>query len=246
MKIDPQILEFLRGSSFRNDFTFEFEKSGYPGISRASFITQVIEGKDVIHIGCSDHIQIIDEKLKSNTWLHKLITEKAKNCIGIDIDKESIDYIKNKLGYQNVYQGDIITDKLSIINDRKWDYVVFGEIIEHLDNPGSFLRTFKERFGTSVLKFIITVPNVYTKNQFGNMLKFKEIINSDHRFWFTPYTILKILVSAGFKPEEISFANLQKLNTYELALRKVRRLLGFQIKFPFYYFNSIIVSGEMN
>ncbi len=246
MKIDPRILEFLNGSSFRNNYSFEFEKSGYPGISRASLITKLIEGKDVIHIGCSDHIQIIDEKLKSNTWLHKIITENARTCIGIDIDKESIDYIKNKLGYRNVYSGDINSDPLTIINERKWDYAVFGEIIEHLDNPGSFLKTFKQRFGAAVSEFIITVPNVYTKNQFRNMLKFKEIINSDHRFWFTPYTILKVLTSAGFRPEEISFANLQKLNTYELIIRKVRALLGFHTVFPFYYFNSIIVTGKIN
>ena len=42
------------------------------------------------------------------------------------------------------------------------------------------------------------------------MMNYLEIINSDHRFWFTPYTITKVLVSAGYNPEKITYSNLQK------------------------------------
>ena len=77
-------------------------------------------------------------------------------------------------------------------------------------------------------------------------MNFLEIINSDHRFWFTPYTIAKVLVSAGYNPEKISYANLQSLNIRELIIRKLKRILGIKVGYPFYYFNTIIITGNIN
>ena len=75
-------------------------------------------------------------------------------------------------------------------------------------------------------------------------MHYKEIINSDHRFWFTPYTISKVLASAGYKPEKITYSNLQKLSVPELIIRKLKLLTGIKVKYPFYYFKTIIISGN--
>jgi len=246
MKFDKQILKYLNGESFQTSLTVDIEKTQYEIIPRETAITEIIKNSNVIHIGCSDHIQVINEKIETNTWLHKLITDNSKNCIGIDIDRESIDYIKNKLGYTNVIHGDILTDEFDGLKQTKWDYVVFGEIMEHIDNPVNFLKVFKTRFGANVDRFIITVPSIYNKRQFGNMLKFKEVINSDHRFWFTPYTISKIVAEAGYRPENLTFSNLQKLTIPELIIRKLKRIAGIKVKYPFYYFNTIIITGKIS
>lgn len=243
MKLEPAILKYLNGQAFQTNLSVDIGKSKYEIISREKAITELIKGKNVIHIGCSDHIQVINEKIKNNIWLHKLITDNADKCVGIDIDKESIEYIKRELGYTNVYHGDILTDDLNYIIEGTWDYAVFGELIEHLDNPVNFLQVFREKFGKKVSGFIITVPSIYNKRQFKNMMHYKEIINSDHRFWFTPYTISKVLTSAGYKPEKITFVNLQSLTFVELVIRKLKQILRIEVKYPFYYFNTIIVSG---
>jgi hypothetical protein len=246
MNIEPDILKYLKGDAFQTSLTVDIRKTHHNVISRETAITEIIKNKDVIHIGCSDHIQVINGKIRNNIWLHKLISENAKNCIGIDIDKESIEFIKNKLGYKNVYHGDILTDIFDNISERRWDYVVFGEIIEHLDDPVNFLKVFKIKYGKNVSKFIITVPSIYNKRQFENMMNFREVINSDHRFWFTPYTISKVLVSAGYNPEKISYSNLQSLNIRDLIKRKIQKIAGIEAKYPFYYFNTIIISGNIN
>lgn len=246
MKIDTEILKYLKGESFSHSLTVNIERRKYEVVSRETAITEIIRNQNVIHLGCSDHIPVIRDKIRNNTWLHKLITENATSCIGIDIDKESIEFLKNELNYTNVLHGDILSDSFIEISRKEWDYVVFGEIIEHLDNPVNFLKNFKDRYGDNVVKFIITVPNIYNYIQFRNMLKYKEIINSDHRFWFTPYTITKILVSAGYNPEKITYSNLQSLNIRELILRKIKRIAGMEVKYPFYYFNTIIISGNIN
>jgi hypothetical protein len=246
MKIDTEVLKYLKGDVLDTSLTIELRKKKYEIVSREAAITNIIRNKNVIHLGCSDHVQIINEKIKNNIWLHKLITDNARSCIGIDIDKESIDYIREKLGFTNVYHGDILNDTFSTLTDRQWDYAVFGELIEHIGDPVSFLKSFKERYGNHVQRFIITVPNIYNKLQFRNMLQYKEVINSDHRFWFTPYTITKVLVSAGYSPENISYSNLYRLNTSELVARKIKRILGVKTGYPFYYFRTIIAEGRLS
>src|SRR5664279_230954 len=246
MKIDPQVLKYLKGEAFQSSLNVEISKEKHAMISRESAITGIIRNTDVIHIGCSDHLQIIKDKIKNNIWLHKLISENSKSCIGIDIDNESIEFIKKELGYNNVFYGNILTDEFKNISESKWDYVVFGEIVEHLDDPVHFLKVFKAKYGDHVSRFIITVPTVYNKRQFTNMLNYREVINSDHRFWFTPYTISKVLVSAGYNPDKIIYSNLQSLNIRDLIKRKIRKILGMRIEYPYFYFSTMIITGNIN
>jgi hypothetical protein len=246
MKIEPGILKYLKGETFQNNLNVVIGKEKHEIISREATIINLIRDKDVIHIGCSDHIQIINSKIRNNIWLHKLITENARKCFGIDIDRESIDYIKKELGYQNVFYGNILTDEFKDLKENKWDYAVFGEIIEHLDDPVSFLKVFKAKYGENVSRFIITVPSIYNKRQYINMKNYREVINSDHRFWFTPYTISKVLVSAGYNPEKIDYSNLQSLSIADLIKRRIKRIAGIKPAYPFYYFNTIIISGTIN
>jgi hypothetical protein len=246
MKIDPQVLKYLRGEAFQTSLNIDIGKEKHQIITRESAIAEIIKGKAVVHVGCSDHIQVITEKIRNNTWLHKLINDNANRCFGIDIDKESIEFIKNELGYENVFCANILTDDINQINESKWDYAVFGEIIEHLDDPVNFLKVFKTKYGNSISRFIITVPSIYNKRQFTNMMNYREVINSDHRFWFTPYTIAKVLVSAGYDPERINYANLQSLSIKELIIRKIKKIIGIKVEYPFYYFSTIIITGTIN
>jgi 2-polyprenyl-3-methyl-5-hydroxy-6-metoxy-1,4-benzoquinol methylase len=244
MKIGPEVFSYLKGEEFKNNLTFNIDRRDQEDISREAAIIRLIEGKKVIHVGCSDHIQIIREKIKNNIWLHKLITEKASKCIGIDIDEESIRFLKNELNYENVFHGNIISDDLPMITAEKWDYAVLGEMVEHLDNPVDFLGTLRKKYGPYISRFIITVPNIYNRSQLSNMISYREIINSDHRFWFTPYTISKVLVSAGYKPEEIIFCNRQKLNTFQLAIRKIKKMSGTKESYPYYFFRTMIIQAS--
>jgi hypothetical protein len=246
MKIDPQLLKFLKGDEFQTSLNVVIGYEKHKIASRESVITELVKAKSVIHIGCSDHIQVINEKIQRNTWLHKLITDNSTRCIGIDIDRESIDFLKNELGYQNVMYGNILADNFDELVKMEWDYAVFGEIVEHLDDPVHFLKTFKKKFGTSVSRFIITVPNIYNLRQFTNMLGYREVINSDHRFWFTPYTISKVLVSAGYSPDKVMYANLQSLGIKDLVIRKLKKITGLKVAYPFYYFNTLVITGTIN
>lgn len=245
MQFNKEIYAHLNGDQFSSTLGVDLRREKYPATSREEKILEITRGTSVIHVGCTDHLEIIDKKIKGGNWLHKLLTEQCSNCFGIDLNKESIDYLINDLGYKNVQSGNILTDTFPTIETQKWDFALFGEIVEHLDNPVEFLNTFKEKYQKSVKRFIITVPNILNRAHFKEMLHYRELINSDHRFWFTPYTISKVIAESGMTPEHIYYANRIELSQKELIGRKLKQAIKAPVHYPFYYFNSLIVTGTL-
>lgn len=74
--------------------------------------------------------------------------------------------------------------------------------MEHVDNPVYFLKKIKDKF--SFDKIIITIPNALRMDNFTQTIINTENINSDHRYWFTPYTLSKILSQSGLNAQEIT------------------------------------------
>jgi hypothetical protein len=56
-----------------------------------------------------------------------------------------------------------------------------------------------------VSRLIVTVPNATILHQMLNVRKGIELINTDHRYWFTPFTLGKVGTRAGFKIEEFGY-----------------------------------------
>jgi hypothetical protein len=68
----------------------------------------------------------------------------------------------------------------------------------------------------------LTAPNPWNRTSKKFLKKNIEIINTDHKYWFTPYTLSKILYEAGYKVEEIMFSynNLPKYNFIKREMLK--------------------------
>lgn len=246
MKIEDELIKYLRGEKFSNGYRIELKKK-YKPKSRIKLLTEICSDKNVVHVGCLDHLPLIDEKIVKNQWLHKLLTEESNKCLGIDINKDGIDFVKQKFSYNNIIYGDVTeTETLKEISNEYWDYMVLGEVLEHIDNPVDFLSKIKENYHGNIKQIIITVPNVLTLNSLRLGKKGFETINTDHRYWFTPYTILKVAYQAGLEPQKILFANRIKLNFQELVVKKLHKIfLNEQPNYPFIYFNSIILTADL-
>lgn len=204
MKYNNEELEYLRGIKFSNGAKFELtNKSDF--LNRDDYLLHLSKNKNIMHLGFVDHIPLINEKIKKGNWLHKKLMDTAKICFGVDINKEGIDYIQEKYNYPNLYAIDIISDSLPAeIKNEKIDYLLIPDVIEHIGNPVAFLQAIREKL-TNVDKVILTTPNALRLNNFQFSLKNIECINTDHRFWFTPYTLSKIAIDAGYEIEKIGF-----------------------------------------
>lgn len=78
--------------------------------------------------------------------------------------------------------------------------------MEHVDNPVQFLEEVNKNYQGIADKIIITVPNAFSVFNFITALSGREANNTDHRYFFTPYTLCKVVYMAGMMPEEIMFA----------------------------------------
>ena len=115
--------------------------------NRFELIKEICRGRDVLDIGC-----VGDER--PPRWLHDHICKVAKNVIGIDNGTEGVKKLK-KRGY-NVMRAN--AEDLDL--KRRFDVIVAGELIEHLDNPGLFFGCVRKHLrekGT----LVITTPNAH-------------------------------------------------------------------------------------
>ena len=204
MKNFEQLDDYLSGKKFNNGLLIKW-KFDNRLISRIDYLSEICKEKNVIHLGCLDHnMDTITKKIADNTWLHKRLTDVSARCLGIDIDPVLIDKIKD-IGIHNVICSDLSTDHLRTeITSRQWDYLICGELIEHINNPVSFLNAMKEKYASYIKNIIVTVPNSLNFGHIKNAFKTTESINTDHRYSFTPYNISKMLVISGYRPDKIN------------------------------------------
>lgn len=116
----------------------------------AAIKTRMDSPTSILDIGCVRH----SETKRDKGSLHDMLIESfpQSDVIGIDILPEEVEKMRQQ-GY-NVEVAD--AELMSL--DREFDTIVAGEVIEHLANPGEFLRRVSEHL-TSDGKFIMTTPN---------------------------------------------------------------------------------------
>lgn len=216
---------YLQGQKFSSGLAIPIARRVSFIEDRLSLLEDEASGKKVIHLGCVDHLELIQEKMKYDRWLHPRLVKRAKRCIGIDINREGVDFLKNNLGFTDIYYGDISHEDIPVIQEEYWDLLILGEILEHINDPVSFLSSIHLRYRDHIAKILITVPNAFSLRNIQNLFRKQELINSDHRYWFTPYTLAKILVTAGFEIDKFRFCE-GSYPTPKNPLKKIRRFFS--------------------
>lgn len=165
-------------------------------------------GKKVLHIGCCDHEGLIINKKNTNTYLHDILKRSAKKLDGVDTNESGINFMK-QLGYEDIYLPSQVVNK-------EYDLVVIADVIEHVPNVEKFLLEMKNYKFTQM---VITTPNAFRLKNRTSLTS--ECINTDHRYWFSPFTLAKLLVQSGFKIELIKFTDIEsKINIFRNMILK--------------------------
>lgn len=161
---------------------------------RFNLISQIVKNKRVLDVGCVDHEA---NKEQSKEWLHRIIVDEGKEVTGLDLEEEQVRKLRSR-GY-NIICGDA-----EVINlGKQFEVIVAGELIEHLDNPGRFLRNMRKHLepnGTIVL----TTPNPFYPKRFLEIITNKSVVvHPQHVSWFCPSTLYSILNRTGYSDIEI-------------------------------------------
>ena len=173
-------------------------------VKRAEFFFEAIGSESCLHVGCAD-AGAFDAQNNLHLHLEKIMP----HLCGQDASLEGIETLK---------QHSIKPEKIStayLTGDFQW--TLLPEVLEHVDAPIDFLRLIKSK------KLLITVPCAYQCSTHPNVFdylgdEFSETVNSDHRCWYSPYTLYKTLLESGWTVRQMFFIN--RISVGAICVRK--------------------------
>ena len=158
------------------------------------FLIEYIEEKkdkefNVLEVGCDLGATLVE------------IKNHFPNCktFGIDINPAAIDVAKcmNDVRYGNI-------DELEMPFTEKFDYILFGDVLEHLRHPEEVVRMCH-----GLLKengyIIASIPNIMHLSVLEELIdgrfiyKDTGLLDKTHIHFFTYYEIIRLFVQAGYE-----------------------------------------------
>lgn len=180
---------------------------------RDDYILDLCKNKNVLHFGFIDH-PIMLNKIENNGLLHLKIKKVSKYLCGIDVVEEDIKLYSTLAKDKDVFAYNLFTTDINETNKyfllNNYDLILLPDVLEHVTNPGMMLTKLYELCKLNQSSLLVTVPNVYSSSNFMLALDGIEAIHPDHYYYYSPYTLKKILQDTGFKNIEIMFYNYSK------------------------------------
>lgn len=138
----------------------------------------------------------------------------ASTMIGFEYNAEMAEEAKKN--YDQVFVGDLDElDILALLNGKKFDYVLFGDVLEHLKDPWNILKKISIALKPKG-KIILSIPNVQHIDVFIHVYikgvwphNERGIFDKTHLRFFTKKTILELIDGAGLEP--IKFKRVYRL-----------------------------------
>ncbi|MBC7095438.1 methyltransferase domain-containing protein [Thermococcus sp.] len=193
-----KFFEYLARKQRKSYNSFWIQSIKYSKVvsSREEYMLKLSRDKNVVHIGFVDY-PFTEQRLKTGGLFHLKLKTVAKNTLGVDVDKESIDTYIRITGDSNVLWASVYD--LFEYKDLFREYEVFlmPEVIEHLDKPGLALENLYSVMPDNSL-LVITTPNALKFNNFILSLAGVEAIHPDHVVLYTPYTLVNLVTRKGF------------------------------------------------
>ena len=186
----------------------------------------MVQGRDniVLDIGCGE----------GETGYELKKQGKAREVIGIELVEEAGNRAKEKL--DRVIVGDIEKLELPFAKER-FDYILMGDVLEHLIDPWQCLKRLKEYLkpGGSV---IASIPNVNHWRVLKDLIlhdKWEYVtagtLDRTHLRFFTRKTIARMFSECGYKIIYLgkNYSARPEVRLFDtLTLRRLERFLAVQ------------------
>lgn len=130
----------------------------------------------------------------------EIIRKKAAIVDGIDVNEEALEQAEE--AYRKVFQRDLSRDKVEI-EEEKYDYIIFSDILEHLPRPDLTLQDFRKYLKDDG-RIIISLPNVARLEirlglLLGNFDYKPGIMSEDHLRFFTKRSAVEMIEKCGYR-----------------------------------------------
>ena len=184
--------------------------------AKIRFFLPLVKGRRVLDLGVVQHQR---DRFYRDTWLHHAIQSESAEVVGVDVDKEGVEYLTSK-GY-DVRLGDVQDLNLN----RKFDVVVAGDIIEHLTNLDGFLDSAKHHLeDTGVLA--LSTPNPFWWRTWVMVaIRGHACPHPEHTCWFCEKTLQQLLSRKGFEVVRVHYGTVYDMSRWTQRLTKWLNIL---------------------
>lgn len=181
----------------RTDFVHRW--SSLRGQTRFDLLERISpDAKAVLEFGCGE------------APLGQALKQRQKcRVVGIELDREAAAIAEKRI--DAVYRGDV-RDIVAILDER-FDWIVGGDIVEHLEEPWSFLAMLR-RLALPGAHLLLSIPNLSNASVVGDLLRgrfdyvYMGLTCVGHVRLFTKQTIADMLTIAGWTVLDIAPQNL--------------------------------------
>ena len=165
-------------------------------------LLEFARGKRVAHVGFVDEHRL-ETKLGKGTWLHARLAEAASSLVGLDVEEEGVRWATEH-GFEAHAVDGQSPEAVAALGLEPADVVIAGEVVEHLDAPGPFLRAMRELVGPNGL-LVVTTPNAYRLLNFLAPFGGFELVHPDHTAWHSPHTLATLLARNDWELEGAAY-----------------------------------------
>ena len=168
-------------------------------VDRFAYLRDLCAGRRVIHVGFVD-MGCAQLNTQSGVWLHEHLDRTARELVGIDLDTAGVENAKER-GYEAYAIDACDAAAVAAAGIAPAEVVVAGEVIEHLDDPGSFLQGVHNLVAPGGI-LVVTTPNAAGLFNSIAVLGNMEVNHPDHVVLFTCRTLDAMLMRHGWEPFE--------------------------------------------
>ncbi len=168
-------------------------------VARIPHLAGLVAGRSVIHVGFVD-AGYQEMQAEAGTWLHAHLAGTATHLIGIDVDDAGVTHAREE-GYEAYVADCRDPDQVDALGIDPAEVVIAGEVIEHLDDPGSFLDGLHRLVAPGGL-LILTTPNASGLLNGFAALAGAEINHPDHVVLFSWRTLTNLMSRHGWEAVE--------------------------------------------
>lgn len=206
---------------------------------RKDKIVELCSKKTVLHLGFIEHSDVYEKKIQENNWLHNKIHNVASRLVGIDYLEKEIEILRKKFNYECYYGNVMELNKLKL--NEKFDIIICGELIEHIENPGLMLDGIKQFMHENSI-LIITTPNPWSKIRIRLIRQNKlenTWLNQEHVSWYTYQTLKQLLSRKNFNEVCYGFYEAENSSKSNKLIDKIKNFIKLSLKiFSKKYFNE--------
>ncbi|AOR24014.1 bifunctional glycosyltransferase family 2 protein/class I SAM-dependent methyltransferase [Clostridium taeniosporum] len=190
----------------------------------------------VLEVGCGAGATLIELKNKF----------KNVETYGIEINEKAAEIAK---GISNIIVGNIENMEISY-KENFFDYIILGDVLEHLINPWEVMGKLKRYLKLSG-KIIASIPNLIHITIIRDILNGKftytdqGILDRTHLRFFTLEEIRKLFTVTGYEINDIKYNNIYVNEPDHQLINELCRITNEEMRSQYYIYQYRIKAGKI-